>query len=440
MLQEGSHPQRGHRFQELVEEPARDEHALEMTRAAEPQDAELGASTPPRGLRPAAPSDSASRQAPSAKAAASASVHSKVVAAVGVSPLQLCLLLFIGIAGTATMFLAVVYLLLKPLPPPLSGPIPSVDVPAPPSIPSPAAPPPSPCAAVVGRHNLRGDGTRRSCHDALSEPPADAATCTSAYLTACADEPCPTPDGSGGSWSIALCEYDSATSHCGSNHYLTCDEPWMLTPASPPPPASPVPSECLALVGRSNLRADGSRSSCHNALTSAPADSDPAACRSSYITACTDEPCRVPSNTGEAWEVSFCEYDGATGRCYSDGFVTCEEAYIFMPAPPPPPPMTPQPRAPPPSPCAALIGRTNLRSDGRRLSCHDSLAIHPPNPEHVCTASFITHCDAEPCSVPAGHGERVAVAFCEYDHSLRTCFSSHFTMCDGEWLYRLSPP
>jgi hypothetical protein len=34
----------------------------------------------------------------------------------------------------------------------------------------------------------------------------------------------------------------------------------------------------------------------------------------------------------------------------------------------------------------------------------------------------------------------VAVAFCEYDHSLRTCFSSHFTMCDGEWLYRLSPP
>lgn len=431
------------RFHELLDEPARDGHDLEMTQAADSQDTGVGASAPPRacGLRPASSSaaaDVASGSQPTqlarAAAAATASVHSTVVSTLGISPLQLCLLLLIGITGTATLSRAVIYLLPKQLAPPPSGPLSSVGVPAPPS-----RPPPSPCAAVVGRRNLRGDGTRRSCHDAVAAAPDDAAACTSAYITACADEPCPMPDGSGGSWSIAVCEYNATASHCFSNHYLVCDEAWMFMPASPPPPSAPSPNQCLALVGRSNLRANGSRSSCHDALTSAPAD-PAAACHSSYITSCTDEPCSVPGNNGDRWAVSFCQYDGITGRCYSDGFVSCEEAYMFMPAPPPPPPMTPQPRAPPPSPCAALIGRTNLRREGQRRSCHDSLAAHPANPEHVCETSFITSCDAEPCSVPNGQGERVAVAFCEYDRILKTCSSSHFTTCAEEWMDMLSPP
>jgi len=422
----------GNRFLQLVENEAnpttgQDVEMASATKTTEPAAPDASPALAPAPLSKVSPASSAQKPSPA---------HKACVPSVGVTPLQFCLLVLTGMTGTALLVLGLTHMLQRPKQLPVAD---AAVIASPPWAPlSPPNPPPPPdvCLALTGRSNLRGDGIRRYCHDALTGVTDDpVATCNSFFITSCHEEPCVLPDDHDSLWPVAFCEYNATTSHCQTSYFHGCNT-GSISKSVPTPP-SPVP--CQALVGRRNLRADGSRSWCYDALLHTT-NNPRAACESAFLTMCNDEPCEHPTQGTDPWLVSLCEYDSTTGRCHSSTFIECEATWIFLPAPPPPPPMIPQPRPPPPSPCLPLIGRSNLRGDMRRRSCSDAISAHPRHPEAICLTSFITACDEEPCSIPHGEGGRWAVSFCEYDHTLQHCYSNHFVMCDEEWMYMLSPP
>jgi len=178
--------------------------------------------------------------------------------------------------------------------------------------------------------------------------------------------------------------------------------PPLPPPAPPPlpPPLPPPPEQCVALAGRTNLRDGGKKLACHDALAGGVVAA--AACVGSFVTACSEEPCAVPlfGSGPPTVDVSLCVYDSTAGLCLSSQFTLCERQWLFAPAPPPPPRLLTPPAPPPPSPCNLLVGRSNLRSNGRKATCHDVLDGSPDNPEAACRSAYITSCNTEPCGVP----------------------------------------